>query len=368
MQKTVADTQSPSIDLVAFARNYGPSEISYQGAELSALSGDAGFRRYYRLSSSPSLMMVDSPPKQEKNLEYVQVSDLLASNGVAVPHIHAVGFESGVFILEDLGNQLLQTQLGTETAAGLYDKALRMLLNMQRIEDRPDWAQDYSREKLLEEMSRFPDWFVEQLLGVSLDASKKRLIKKLFAVLAESAQEQPQVFVHRDFHCRNLMLVSSAQQGCELKTIDFQDAVWGPISYDLISLCRDCYVRWNPEKVEEIIKNYGQNLVYARLLSADQARHLPRWADWMGLQRHIKVLGTFSRLYLRDKKSGYLQDLPLVLRYTLEVLASYSDSSGPDYRQEFADFYAWLSEELVPLAENQAWYQDWRTAGDYLEF
>jgi len=363
MQKSPANSNSPSVDLVDFARRYGPADVEYQGAKVTALNGDAGFRRYYRLSSVPSLMMVDSPPAKEKNLEYVQVNDLLSSNGVSVPHIHAVSFEEGVFILEDLGDQVLQGELSSSRASELYGEALKILLNIQRIDARPEWIEDYSSEKLLEEMRLFPEWFVEKLLGLTLDGEKKRLIENTFSQLAKNANEQPKTFVHRDFHCRNLMLVGSDKDSRDMKIIDFQDAVWGPITYDLISLCRDCYVRWGQQKVDEIINSYSQNLVYAKLLNTQQAKQLPRWADWMGLQRHIKVLGIFARLYLRDGKAGYLGDLPLVLRYTLEILEKYSDTQN-----EFFELHAWMLAEVIPAAEQQPWYKDWRTAGNNLEF
>lgn len=366
MQKSASHSSSSSVDLVEFARQYGPADIDYQGAAIEPLSGDAGFRRYYRLSSSPTLMMVDSPADKEHNLEYVQVSDLLSSNGVSVPHIHAVSFEQGVFVLEDLGDRVLQRELSNEQAAGLYEKALKMLLNIQRIEARPEWIEDYSSDKLLEEMNLFPEWFVEKLLGLSLGGKPGALIESLFNQLVASAEEQPQVFVHRDFHCRNLMLVDS-DEASDLKAIDFQDAVWGPITYDLVSLCRDCYVRWDEQKVDETIKSYGQNLVYAQLLTVQQAKRLPRWTDLMGLQRHIKVLGIFSRLYLRDNKAGYLEDLPLVLRYTLEVLSKYGSSDKGD-EGPFSEFHHWMMEEVVPAAELQPWYRDWRTAGNQLDF
>ena len=365
MQSTTSNFQNSSADLVEFARRYGPAKVAYDGAELSALSGDAGFRRYYRLSSKPNLMVVDSPPEQGRNLEYVRVNDFLASCAIPVPHIHAVSFAKGVFVIEDLGNRLLQDALTRETAKALYEQALETLLKIQSIGYRPVWIEPYSGEKLLEEMERFSEWFVQKLLGVAIHSDIHSMIEQAFSVLLENATEQPQVFVHRDFHCRNLMLSDSRGSGpdADIVVIDFQDAVWGPITYDLVSLCRDCYIRWNHQKTDEILAAYGENLVCAGLITKAQTRLLPRWADLMGLQRHIKVLGVFSRLSVRDGKSNYLDDLPLVLRYTLEILDRYSDRYP-----EFSELNAWLLEQLVPVIEKQSWYKSWRDAGDQLEF
>ncbi len=343
------------MDLIEFAHSYGPADIDYQGAALEPLLGDAGFRRYYRLSSTPSLMLVDSPPDKERNLEYVRVNDYLARHRVRVPHMHAVSFEQGKLLLEDLGEQLLQEYLTTENAHQMYTRALDMLYQMQVAKDRPDWLHDYSAEYLLEEMQLFREWFVGQLLCVTLDQSSQSIIEAAFELLVDAATEQPQVFVHRDFHCRNLMVLPDKT----LATIDFQDAVWGPITYDLVSLCRDCYLRWPKERVNEFVNSHAQRLHKNGILTDEAYTNFGRSVDLMGLQRHIKVLGIFARLNLRDGKSRYLQDLPLVLRYTLEVTASYP---------ELQEFHELIRTQLVPVAARQDWYQDWQTAGTLLDF
>ncbi|MEQ9567594.1 MAG: phosphotransferase, partial [Pseudomonadales bacterium] len=307
------------------------------------------------LTSRPSLMLVDSPPKKERNLEYVRVNDYLASHKVRVPHMHAVSFEHGLLVLEDLGEQLLQNYLTPENARQMYSEALDMLYQLQMSSERPDWLQDYSPEYLLEEMQLFPTWFVQQLLGIELDSNAESIIENTFASLIESAMCQPQVFVHRDFHCRNLMVLPDN----ELATIDFQDAVWGPVTYDLVSLCKDCYLRWPEQRVREMVQNYADRLLKKRVLTDEAYSGFERSFDLMGLQRHIKVLGIFARLYQRDGKSRYLSDLPLVLRYTLETTAKYP---------EFKDFRDWMLEQVLPLAAEQSWYQDWHTAGRQLEF
>lgn len=363
MEKTSSDSMNSNADLIEFARQYGPADVDYEGAVLQPLSGDAGFRRYYRLSSQPSLMLVDSPPEKERNLEYVRVNDFLRDNGVFVPRIHAVSFERGIFIIEDLGDQVLQDTLSINTAQALYDQAMAMLINIQSIDQRPDWVEDYSAEKLDSEMQLFPDWFVKELLGVDINPETEVLLQKVFSQLVESAQDQPQCFVHRDFHCRNLMLKAFAQGADkQLFAIDFQDAVWGPICYDLVSISRDCYLRWDEKRVTETIQGYADKLQINGLISEQQQTLLPRWVDWMGLQRHIKVLGIFARLCIRDGKPSYLDDLSLVLRYILEVLDRYPEN------EQLSSLKEWILDDLIPVAEKQSWYRDWRTAGKFLDF
>jgi len=346
--------------LVKFADQYGPACESLLSAEVEPLSGDAGFRRYFRLSSSPSLMLVDTPPDKERNIEFVRINHFLSRDGVRVPKMHAVNFDKGIFVLEDLGSMSLQDRLSASRSpdeiSSIYGRAADMLFSMQRIESRPVWLEHYSAELLGAEMQLFTEWFVKELLGLSLTSSQQCMIDRVFQTLIRSATEQPQCFVHRDYHCRNLMVLDADEN---LAAIDFQDAVWGPITYDMVSLGRDCYVRWDEATVDQFVQMYASRLASSGLITSEQKSALPRWFDLMGLQRHIKVLGIFARLFLRDNKPGYLNDLPLVLRYTLDVLGKHS---------EFADFYEWMLSEIVPVAERQHWYRDWQTAGDSIEF
>jgi len=343
------------LDILEFAHRYGPSDVDYQQASLEPLAGDAGFRRYYRLTSTPSLMLVDSPPEKERNLEYVRVNDYLANHQVRVPHMHAVSFEHGQLVLEDLGEQLLHNYLTPENAHEMYSEALGMLYQIQVAGERPDWLHDYSAEYLREEMQLFSTWFLQQLLGIKPDSNTESIIEHTFATLIESAVRQPQAFVHRDFHCRNLMVLP----GKELATIDFQDAVWGPVSYDLVSLCKDCYIRWPEQRIKETVQDYASRLLSDGVLTDAEYSGFERSFDLMGLQRHIKVLGIFARLHLRDGKARYLNDLPLVLRYTLETAEKYP---------ELKDFHDWLLAQVLPGAAGQDWYQDWRISGKQLEF
>ncbi len=310
--------------------------------ELTMLAGDAGFRRYYRvvqkeITSLGPLIAVDSPPESESNDAFLQVGEFLDRAELIVPRVHHASLDKGFFLLEDLGSEHLFDALNDESVSELYQKAISLLLHMSVL-GRPAFIENYCEQKLLAEMELFPEWFLKQLVGQGVASYDMSVWKphwsKLTAMLTESALAQPQAFVHRDFHSRNLLNTPEGSLGI----IDFQDAVWGPLTYDLVSLLKDCYVRWPREKVVEwaLDFHYHWQKIQAELdeglgpTAADQSTPLTkeafiRYFDFMGLQRHIKVLGIFSRLWIRDNKSGYLADLPRVLEYVIEVCGIYDE-------------------------------------------
>lgn len=354
MNTNTQELMSAESALVKFASVYRldcslSSDICLQG-----LSGDAGFRRYFRTNTAPSLIAVDSPPERENSLAYVRTSLLFRDLGVRVPKIIAVDFAQGFLMVEDLGTDLLQDRLPGQDPNQLYALAMEQLMLIQSCDQPPAFLPDYDDELLMKEMDLFREWFLQKLLGVTLDSERLDQLKRLFDFLREEAQSQPRTLVHRDYHARNLMCLD----GGDLAVIDFQDAVWGPITYDLVSLGRDCYVRWSEQRLNSFVENCADRLQEQGRLSADQRPVFRRWFDLMGLQRHIKVLGIFARLHLRDGKSGYLPDLPLVLRYTLEVMSQYEECS------EIAD---WMISEVVPQCVDQPWYSDWQSAGSETE-
>jgi aminoglycoside/choline kinase family phosphotransferase len=314
---------------------------------LSMVAGDASPRRYFRLAlAACSYVLVEAPPATEKNAAFVHVAELLRGAGVKVPAVMAVDFDRGFLLLEDLGDQLLLPLLDSGSSGGLYAQAFTTLAQMAAVDTARASLGDYDRALLGEELSRFQAWFVQELLGYTPRAAEQAQLGRLEARLIDSALEQPRVLVHRDFHSRNLMLTGDR----ELAVIDFQDAVVGPVTYDLASLLRDCYIQWPAAQVRAWALDYRE-LLYARGLAADigEAQFL-RWFDWMGLQRHLKVLGTFARLYLRDGKSAYLDDLPLVIHYVLEITDKYAAEEPA-----FADFSAWFRARLSPLITQQPW-------------
>jgi aminoglycoside/choline kinase family phosphotransferase len=314
---------------------------------LSVVAGDASPRRYFRVVlGNSSYVLVEAPPATEKNAAFVQVDELLCSAGVKVPAVLGVDYERGFLLLEDLGDRPLLPLLDADSVDSWYRQAFTVLARMAAVDAASAGLADYDRALLREELGRFQEWFVERLLGYTVPAQEQATLDTLLARLIDSALQQPRVLVHRDFHSRNLM----ASGGDELAVIDFQDAVVGPITYDLVSLLRDCYIRWSPAQVQGWALAY-RDLLRAQGLAADveEAQFL-RWFDWMGLQRHLKVLGTFARLFLRDGKSAYLDDLPLVIDYVMEITAKYASDESV-----FADFNAWFSQRLSPLVARQPW-------------
>ncbi|MDQ2077589.1 aminoglycoside phosphotransferase family protein [Marinimicrobium sp. ABcell2] len=320
---------------------------------MTTLRGDAGFRQYHRLNTQPSMLAVDAPPAHEDSKQFVHLAQYLRPQGIDVPAVIAADAERGFLLIEDFGDQLLQYELeeSPDSAPILYGEALIELLALQQSPHARELLGVYDRENLGAELALFTDWFLAELLQYSLSDQEHQLVQDVFTRLEDSALEQPQVLVHRDYHSRNLLLKTDGRLGI----VDFQDALWGPITYDLVSLLRDCYLRWPAEQVRQWALGYGNMAAEAGLLTdVDEAQYL-RWFDWMGLQRHLKVLGIFARLSLRDGKNHYMDDLPLVIRYVLEACQGYP---------ELAEFQQWFEQRLLPLAQQQSWYRDYRCAGD----
>jgi len=320
--------------------------------QLKPIASDAGFRRYFRFESPSQWLAVDAPPQTEDSRQFVALARYLNEHRVNTPKILAADETQGLLLVEDFGDELLHRQLTPASVAQRYRQTFASLLSLQACPDQPDLIPRYDRALLRRELEIFSEWFVEQLLGYQLNDAEAALLNQLFLNLESAALEQPQTLVHRDFHSRNLIIRADNSLG----VIDFQGALWGGCTYDLVSLLRDCYIRWPAELAKGLALEYRQTAIDAGLLneSIDETQYL-RWFDWMGLQRHIKVLGIFARLNLRDGKPHYLKDLPLVIRYTLEIAEAY-----PELKL-FAD---WFSAHLLPLVEQQAWYSDYQTAGD----
>lgn len=317
-------------------------------AVLLPVAGDASNRHYFRLQlPGQAFITVVAPPATEKNREFLAIRQLLESAGVRVPQLFAADLEQGFMLLEDLGDRLLLGELGDATADAHYTRACAILRQLAAVDAQAlEGLPVYNRSLLAEEFSRFPTWFLQQLLGLELTDAEFHLLAELDGLLVGSALAQPQVLVHRDFHSRNLMCLP----GDELAVIDFQDAVVGPVTYDPVSLLKDCYIRWPRERVAAWALAHRDALHAQGLLPRVTDATFLRWLDWMGLQRHLKVLGTFARLYLRDGKSAYLQDLPLVIAYIREVLAAHAGETAV-----LDDFRDWFEQRLLPVIEQQSW-------------
>jgi aminoglycoside/choline kinase family phosphotransferase len=334
-------SRPPPSKLLSWAQSVVGSAEQEPEPGLSGVAGDASNRRYFRtsLGGTPHIV-VEAPPATEKNPAFLAVREILARAGVKVPAVYGADLERGYLLLEDLGDRLLLAELNDASVTGWYADAMGILGRIAALNTADLELPVYDASLLGEELGRFPQWFAGALLHCGLDEDEQALLDSVFTLLMDSALEQPRVLVHRDFHSRNLMPQADGQ----LAVIDFQDAVLGPVSYDLVSLLRDCYVRWPEERVR------GWALDHLRQLQArglapdvDGARFL-RWFDLMGLQRHIKVLGTFARLYLRDDKPAYLDDLPLVIRYVREVSARYAVEEPL-----LGAFHRWFENRLAPL-------------------
>ena len=304
------------------------------------VSGDASFRRYFRFAhQQQSIIAVDAPPAHENNPGFVQIGRLLKDNGIHVPDFFATDFEQGFLLLSDFGDQLLLPLLDAKTVDGFYGQAMATLLNIQQVPMTSlKTLPDYSAEKLDVELNLCNQWFLERHLQLSLSAKEQETLTEVYRQLIQSAAAQPQVLVHRDFHSRNLMVCHSGKLG----VLDFQDAVVGPISYDLVSLLKDCYICWPEDKVTGWVRRYHQ-LATERSLITVEFDEFFRQFEWMGMQRHIKVLGIFARLNYRDQKSGYLKDLPLTFDYLLSASARY---------REFDAFHRLLTAKILPSLES----------------
>lgn len=295
------------------ARSHG---YGSPAAALLPVSGDASFRRYFRLVTADGpLIAVDAPPGREDCRPFVAIARALRDAGVHAPAVVAVDFEQGLMLLEDLGDHLLRPALAEDSVDGLYRQAMEELLRLQEVTDTPGYPlPPYDRARLLAEMQLFGDWFVKVHLALELAADEQQVLDDAMAHIAGDNLAQPVVFVHRDYHSRNLMLCDDGTLG----VIDFQDAVTGPLTYDLVSLLRDAYVVWPDARVRDWTLAFARLLRDERRLDAgiDDATFL-RWFDRMGAQRHLKVVGIFARLFHRDGKAGYLDDIPRVFNYLL---------------------------------------------------
>jgi aminoglycoside/choline kinase family phosphotransferase len=334
-------------ELQIWAGEHLPSAAAAGEARLTPLTGDASNRRYFRLQTPvASYVVAEAPPATEKNAAFIAIREQLDRAGIRVPEIFAADLDKGYLLLEDLGDRLLLPTLTADNVDSHYGRALEILLRMAQAAPADPPVPVYDQALLSEELDRFPRWFVDGLLGYHVVPADRECLDKLWQLLLDNALEQPGVLVHRDFHSRNLMLQDDGQ----LAVIDFQDAVIGPVTYDLVSLLRDCYIRWPGRRVRQWALSHRDALrVAGHIASVSDAVFL-RWFDWMGLQRHIKVLGTFARLYLRDGKVTYLRDLPLVVRYVRDVLAVYAP-----HEPAFAAFADWFDSALIPRIAAQSW-------------
>jgi len=290
------------------------------------LAGDASFRRYFRLRSEhKNYILMDAPPEKESCQAFVAIASAFQSLGLRVPDIFQADLEQGFLLLDDFGDQLLLQALNEQTADHYYQRAFDCLLLIQSCKDVPGYTLPTFDEALYrQELDLFQEWYLQRHLGRVLTASDQVVLDQISTQLIDAALAQPQVCVHRDFHSRNLMVLEDDSLGI----LDFQDAVRGPITYDLMSLLRDCYIEWPFERVKSWLFLYQQRLLELGHLSGDNPAQFLRWCDWIALQRHLKCIGIFARLHHRDNKSVYLESIPRVIAYAKMICQRYPEFSG----------------------------------------
>lgn len=318
--------------------------------QINHLPGDASFRRYARIQSqNKSYMLMDAPPEKENSLPFVNIDHFFDEHGVKVPHIVAEDLEQGFILLEDFGDTLLSTVLNDETADQYYTQAMKQLIELQKLPTDTGLIPAYDFAKLHQEMSLFDQWFLP-FLDIDLNEQEQALLQDTYTLLANTAVAQPQVIVHRDYHCRNLMVLDDNPN---LGIIDFQDAVVGAYTYDLISILRDAYVSWPANKIKQWVAEFWQQLPVEQTANKTLA-DFEREFDFMAAQRHLKILGIFIRLNIRDGKIGYMKDIPLVFWYLVQELTAYpelhafaqllNDKIKPAFLQKFPSAHQQVAE------------------------
>lgn len=309
-----------------------------QAVSIIPASADASFRSYWRatLADGATRVVMDAPPEKENIEPWLDIGARLRRAGLHAPEVHAVDRAQGFILMEDLGARAYLSELNADSADALYADALDALLRMQTRVD-PTALPPFDATFLRMELELMPEWFLGRHLGLAIAPTQRATIDAAFDLLVDTMREQPQGFMHRDYHSRNLMLSRESGAGNResgnLATrlanpgiIDFQGAVIGPITYDLASLLRDCYIAWDAERVEGWLESHRRRLVHAHLLDMHvDAAKFRRWFDLTGLQRHLKVLGLFCRLCYRDGKTQYLGDLPLVWHYVISVARAHHE-------------------------------------------
>jgi len=296
------------------------SQFPDEKFSLAPASADASFRRYFRATfDNRTLIVMDAPPQHEDCRPFLHIAKLFEDAGTHVPHVYAQDLEQGFLLLSDLGNTTYLQALNPGTAMQLYGAATDALIKIQ-LASRENELPPYDEALLLSEMRLFPEWYIGKHLNVTLSAAQSAKLEIVFARIVANNLAQPKVYVHRDYHSRNLM-VTEPNPGI----IDFQDAVHGPITYDLASLFKDAYIRWEEAQVIDWLIRYWEKARKAGLPVADDFSVFYRDYEWMAVQRHLKVLGIFARLSHRDGKDGYLKDLPLVMAYLRAACVRYID-------------------------------------------
>lgn len=306
-------------------------QLKSEDFNVQALRNDASFRSYYRVTQPDfSYVVMDAPPDREKTDIFVDIATRWHAEALPVPKVYAWQKEKGYVMLSDFGDTLLLDVLNEDNVEKYYEQAINLLVQLQK--QAPHLLPLFDESYIRFELGLFPEWFCTKLLSLTLSDAQRSMIESLNQQLIANCLTQPQVIIHRDFHSRNLMILNQSEH---FGLIDFQDAMIGPLAYDLVSILKDCYISWPREKIEKWVKSYFDKIKSRYEL--DDFQTFLTWFDWTGLQRHLKVLGIFSRLKIRDHKPQYINDIPRIMDYVLDVTARYP---------EFSDFDEWLRKSI----------------------
>ena len=303
--------------LIEWLSGLYPNEIF----TIAPASADASFRRYFRatFADGTTKVVMDAPPQHENCEPFLHIGRLFEDAGTHVPHVYAKDLTQGFLLLSDLGDTTYLQALSRDNAKQLYSAATDALIDIQ-LASKKDELPPYDEALLRRELNLFPEWYIGKHLGMTLSDKQKAKLEEVFTRILANNLAQPCVYVHRDYHSRNLM-VTEPNPGI----LDFQDAVYGPITYDLASLFKDAYIKWEEEEVMDWLIRYWEKARKAELPVREDFGEFYRDYEMMGVQRHIKVLGIFARLYHRDGKDGYLKDMPLVMEYLVRACERYID-------------------------------------------
>jgi len=300
--------------------------IGSEDYQLQPASGDASFRRYFRLThNDETCIVMDAPPAQEDCSPFVDVAERLLAVNINVPRILEKDLKQGFLLLSDLGDEHYLDQLTEESADKLYQDAMQALFSMQQQID-TNGLPPYDETLLWQEMELFRDWLLEKHIGLDLLDESQAMLDEVFKLLLDEALAQPKVFVHRDYHSRNLMINGPGSGPGNPGVLDFQDAVCGPFTYDLVSLLKDCYIKWPRQRIQDWAHYFFEQIAENHPDVGE--REFMRWFDLMGVQRHLKASGIFARLYHRDGKSAYLTDIPRTLSYIADLNNKYPELQG----------------------------------------
>lgn len=303
-------------------KKFVAGQLGHARFNITPLAGDASFRRYFRVSyDDKTLVAMDAPPDKEDCRPFVAVSKIFQNHDLQVPSIIGSDYEQGYLLLTDFGDDLYFRVLKVANANELYVQAIKELPLIQACQNNAGYVFPDFAPFIQEELLRFREWYLLRHLQLSLTVAEETLLEDTFALLIKSAREQPQVCVHRDYHSRNLLVLPENNVGI----LDFQDAVWGPVTYDLVSLIRDCYIAWPQKQVLQWANYYHELALDRKIIAEKSSAVFTRWLDLMGVQRHLKAIYIFARKFHRDNNDNYLADIPRALRYVLDVSENYPE-------------------------------------------